>query len=271
MQYDIVDGGYLTWLYGAKPFARGAWPPPSVRGAFLALDCLDLTFRTQRDPTYKANRIDKRFEDQAVYDQWQRIRELRRDVIEDPRLTCIRIDGLEADDIIALLSWKFATKGPLQLLAQDKDLLQISGVQITDNQGVAVDLARFAHRLPKAVTREPLKRNQIPLILALLGDKSDNIPRLVERGDLYIVAQILNSNRRDAYNRAYKEYGQAFLNNLYAVILPDPSIFDMDEGMVFTATSQGKWGPDLLQILKPEYADEVKTWKEKVMVSRRTK
>jgi len=271
MQYDVVDGGYLTWIYGSKPFARGNWPPQSVRGAFLALDSLSDTFRVQRDPTYKANRKDKRFEDSNLYEQWKRIRELRRDVVEDPRLTCIRIPGLEADDLIALLAWKFAGKRELQLLAQDKDLLQIKGVKITDNQDVPVTLDRFAGRLPKAITREPLKRNQIPLILALLGDKSDNIPRLVDRGDLWVLSRILCHTRNKAYNEALEKYGQLFLDNLYAVVLPDPHIFRYDQMEVFTLLKEGGWGSALLSDLLPEYQEEMLTWKEKTMIGRKKK
>lgn len=271
MQYDIVDGGYLTWLYGSRPFARASWPPQSVRGAFLALDCLDDTFRLQRNPEYKANRKDKRFEDPNLYQQWQRIKQFRRDVIEDPRLTCIRIPGLEADDVIALLAWKFSRRTTLQLLAQDKDLLQIRGVQITDNQGNPVNLARFANRLPKAITREPLKRDQIPLILALMGDKSDNIPRLVGRGDLYIPAQLLRMNRNQAYQGAYEQYGVAFLKNLYDVVLPDPYIFDMNPIMAFEQLKSGGWNHELLALLPVEYQEEMSSWKEQTMHNRSKK
>lgn len=268
MQYDIVDGGYLTWLYGSKPFARGNWPPQSVRGAFLALDCLDSTFRLQRNPEYKANRVDKRFEDPYLYEQWKRIRELRRDVVEDPRLTCIRIPGLEADDVIALIAWKFAVNKPLQLLAQDKDLLQIRGVVITDNADVPVTLDRFANRLPKSITREPIKRNQIPLILALMGDKSDNIPRLVSRGDLFKVAQILSIDRKKAYEYALREYGDPFLQNLYDVVLPDPHIFGLSLEDLYELMALGQWGPSQLANLKTEYQQEMKSWKKSTMVGR---
>lgn len=263
MQFDIVDGGYLTWIYGGKPFARGNWPPQSVRGALLALDCLDETFRKQRNSEYKANRIDRRFEDPVLYQQWQRIRELRREVVEDPRLNCVRIPGLEADDIIALAAWKFVkAKKQLQLLAQDKDLLQIRGVCITDNKGDPVDLARFANRLPKAITRERLFRNQIPLILALMGDKSDNIPRLVARYDLYIMSQVLRTKPiKKGYTQAYKEYGKPFLDNLYAVVLPDPCIFGYKEKDVYELLAEEKWGANLLPSLLPEYQKEVKSWK----------
>ena len=262
MQYDIVDGGYLTWIYGSKPFSRGNWPPQSVRGAILALDCLDDTFRKRRDETYKANRIERRFDNPDAYAQWHRIRELRRDVVEDPRLHCVRISGLEADDIIALAAWKFATKkSMLLLLAQDKDLLQIQGVNITDNQGVVVDLARFSNRLPKAITREPLTREQIPLVLALMGDKSDNVPRLVDRGDLWRMSQILRLPKVSSrYALAKKFYGEPFLRNLYAVVLPDPHIFGFTRYDVFELLADEHWGAGLLSSLKTNYKFAVKKW-----------
>lgn len=262
MQYDIVDGGYLTWLYGSKPFARGNWPPQSVRGAILALDCLDDTFRKRRDDSYKANRIEKRFDNPDAYATWHRIRELRREVVEDPRLNCIRISGLEADDLIALAAWKFATpKNWLVLLAQDKDLLQIRGVNITDNQGVVVDLARFANRLPKAITREPLTREQIPLVLALMGDKSDNIPRLIGRGDLWQMSKILRHEKiADRYAEAYRVYGQQFLRNLYAVVLPDPHIFTFTRLDVLELLAERRWNEKLLDNLKKTYVDEMEKW-----------
>lgn len=262
MQFDLVDGGYLTWLYGSKPFARGNWPPQSVRGAILALDCLEKTFRAQRDESYKANRLIKRVDNPDAYATWQRIRELRRDVVEDPRLNCIRIPGLEADDLIALVAWKFFKQKPLELLAQDKDLLQIRGLKITDNQGNAVDLPRFSARLPKAITRRPLDRMKIPLILALLGDKSDNIPRLVDRGDLWILNRILSHDKTQTrFEDAYDEYGSKFLKNLYAVVLPDPSIFGYNEGDVLELLSNKKWGYPLLADLKPEYHQYMNDWR----------
>lgn len=122
------------------------------------------SFRKDLYPLYKAQRPTK---DPAA------VHELRRtcETLTKDGLQLWRADGFEADDVIALATQEALKRGHTVTIASgDKDLMalvapgvqQATKTELLDEEGVFAKWGVF----PK----------QIPCLLALTGDKSDNIP-----------------------------------------------------------------------------------------------
>jgi len=132
----------------------------------------DVPGKTVRDEIYeeyKANRpeIDQSFSEQIP---------LIKLIIEALGVPIFEKVGYEADDIIAMLTKKAEAEGfEVDILTNDKDMLQLISPNVkihrTDREGrvTVYDEAMLAEKYG-------VKPEQIPDYLALLGDKSDNIP-----------------------------------------------------------------------------------------------
>jgi len=151
------------------------WLPAVPRGplAFAFDTSLRSGFRHRLYPAYKAHRPPA---PEALRDQFQRIREL---------LDCLGLAQLahhefEADDLIASLATTARQRGlRVQVMSADKDLAQVI---LGDD-----DLLRDPERGTRA-TRSDIERRlrirpeQVADMLALAGDRSDNIPGLAGVG-----------------------------------------------------------------------------------------
>ena len=137
--------------------------PYAVRGARIVF-CLDPrgkdNWRTALSPAYKAQR--KRAPD-ALYAQMAD----SADAAVAFGAAVTKVDGHEADDVIATLAAEHAAEG-VDVWTGDKDLLQLAaydGVRVLDAKGAYVDpVAKFG-----------VEPAQLGDYLALVGDKSDNI------------------------------------------------------------------------------------------------
>jgi len=136
--------------------------------AVTVLDSPEPTFRHEMYPGYKANRPPMP-EDLAI--QLPRI----DDLISAFRLPSIRIQGLEADDIIATLAEQFKGRvDKVVIVSSDKDFMQLVGDKILmldtmKDQWVDEDAVRAKFGVPPS---------QVTQVQALMGDSSDNIPGL---------------------------------------------------------------------------------------------
>ena len=122
------------------------------------------SFRKDTYPLYKAQRPAK---DQAVIDQLRRTCE----TLAKDGLPLWMADTFEADDVIATATQEALKRGhTVTIASSDKDLMalvapgvrQSTKTEMLDEEGVFAKWGVF----PK----------QIPCLLALVGDKSDNIP-----------------------------------------------------------------------------------------------
>jgi len=262
----LADGGYLSWLYGSAEIRHAAWPPKFVgEKPIIVMDSRSILNRKRRNPGYKAGREQKRDNDPNWKDRTAMVHHFREMVEEeDGRFRFVRIEGLEADDLVALGVWSLQGK-TLDVMGIDKDFLQLDrGIRLIDKDNIAVDYERFQKRLPLALQSPRIKHGwQILITLALMGDKSDSIPRILAArtpGLSFMQALLLDQPRR-AFLQAYSEYGQKFLANLYDVILPDPEVLGFTPGDVFDALTSKSWGPHLFSRVLPQYRKEVDTWK----------
>lgn len=262
-QIDVADGGYLTWLYGSSTNRMQAWPPDFLRSAIIFMDS-DVNNRRLRSPHYKQDRIDRRDTNERSYETWRLVKDFQKIIVEDPRLKFISVQGCEADDLVALAAWKFGDPTePLRVFGQDKDLLQIgSYFDLVNKDGEAVTLEHFHEGLPKGLQKDgPLESWHIPLVLSLLGDKSDSVPRFLPRGPsgLAQLAELLWRTERphEAFSRDFPEA----IGNLYDVLLPDPALLGLSIDETVQVLKEGRWTPALLSRLNPSLKRRVKRWK----------
>src|SRR5262249_41554911 len=85
----------------------------------------------------------------------------------------LRVDGVEADDVIATLALRARAQGmEVVIWSGDKDLLQLCGSGIYQ-----VDTLRDVEYTPEAVQEKfGVPPASLGDVLALMGDSSDNIP-----------------------------------------------------------------------------------------------
>lgn len=134
--------------------------------------CLDAPPYKRKDifADYKANRPEP--EPTEVYQK-----RLLYSKLKERNYPMARVEGFEADDVIATLARIYGESWPeVWLVGADKDLAQC----VTDNvlQLVPKHGERAEHFRGPAEVKEKFEvtPDQIPLFLALWGDKSDNVP-----------------------------------------------------------------------------------------------
>lgn len=124
-------------------------------------------------PAYKATRPQAPDE----YRHYSRV--MVREFLTLARIPQQHIEGEEADDLIAA-HWRTAT-APVVILSNDKDLLQMVGLTPTGQACEQIRLSSWdtptdrwdAARVEQHFGCTP---EQLPLVMALAGDASDNIP-----------------------------------------------------------------------------------------------
>ena len=135
----------------------------------VVMDSSKPTFRHEAYPLYKANRREMpeelRIQIPYIYE-----------LINAFNIPVIKRDGLEADDLIGVLTHKAVSVGfDVFLVTKDKDLMQLVGsnVKMLAPEGTGV----FQTFGPDEVfTKMGIRPDQIVDYLALIGDASDNIP-----------------------------------------------------------------------------------------------
>ncbi|NLE00302.1 MAG: hypothetical protein GX640_10550, partial [Fibrobacter sp.] len=135
----------------------------------VVLDSSTPTFRHQMYAEYKANR-------EAMPDELKSQMPLILNLIEALNITVIREDGLEADDLIAMLTKKALDRNfSVFLVTKDKDLMQLIGPNVKmlapDGSGTLQLLG-----VNEVIEKMGVGPEQIVDYLALIGDSSDNIP-----------------------------------------------------------------------------------------------
>lgn len=132
----------------------------------VVFDAKGKTFRDELYEDYKGNRPPMPPE---LRDQFQPL----LSVLEAMGLPLLIIDGVEADDVIGTLAEEATEKGHCVLISTgDKDMAQLVNDEVT-----LINTMTNKRYDPDAVQEKfGVKPNQIIDYLALVGDKSDNIP-----------------------------------------------------------------------------------------------
>ena len=132
----------------------------------VVLDSGQKTFRHDIYPEYKANRPPA---PEDLKPQFPII----RDAANAFNLTIVEEEGLEADDLIAALTYKAEEQNlPATIISSDKDLMQL----IRGNITMYDPMKNKAIGPNEVVEKFGIRPDQICDYLSLLGDSSDNIP-----------------------------------------------------------------------------------------------
>ena len=139
----------------------------------FALDSSGKTFRNDIDPNYKANRSEapKELKEQLP---------ICIDMIEKMGLCSLRVEGYEADDIIA----SFIKNNPqddllIKVVTHDKDLYQL----INDRVSIYSPAKKELYDRDGCYEKYGVYPEQVRDFLALTGDSADNIPGVKGIGD----------------------------------------------------------------------------------------
>ncbi len=142
------------------------WSCPYIT---VALDSSKPTFRHELYSQYKANR-------EEMPDDLKSQMPLIGELIEAFNLSVLKKDGLEADDLIALLTCKAKEEEfEVYIVSKDKDLMQLIG---PDVKMLAPDGTGTLQMIDEKQVREKMGVGPEKIVdyLALTGDSSDNIP-----------------------------------------------------------------------------------------------
>jgi DNA polymerase-1 len=140
------------------------YKPDALAAAF---ESAGPTFRDLEFPAYKANRTETPPE---LIEQIPVIERL----LGALRVPVLSAPGFEADDVIATMAVKAAAEGyDVWIISSDKDLLQLVGGPVSMMDPMKKDLLYDPEKVKEAKGVLPA---QIPDLLALVGDTSDNIP-----------------------------------------------------------------------------------------------
>lgn len=142
---------------------------------FRVVVCWDAGYdmRTALYPPYKANRP-------TAPDPYRRTsRRLAEEFLELARVPQIKVEGVEADDLIASY-WRAAT-GPTVILSSDKDMMMMVGQTPTGHPCTQIRLSSFNTPTDywdeaRVTEYHGCTPAQLPIFMALTGDPADNIP-----------------------------------------------------------------------------------------------
>ncbi|MET0386843.1 MAG: 5'-3' exonuclease H3TH domain-containing protein [Polyangiales bacterium] len=164
-------------LYGLSTMLLKVLREDRPLGLAFALDTPEPTFRQARSPSYKAQRP-------------AMAAELRQQLEHLPRLLrafavpCFAVPTFEADDVLATLAKQVENDGHVsRIVTGDRDLFQV----VRDRVDVMFVGARgqppVVYDLEAIERRYGLRPEQLPSRTALVGDASDNLPKVKGIGE----------------------------------------------------------------------------------------
>ncbi|WP_043957581.1 DNA polymerase I [Lysobacter sp. A03] len=171
-----ADGEPTGALLGVVNMLRATLKENPDYIAFV-IDAPGKTFRDDLDPEYKANRP-------PMPDDLRPQIQPMCDIVHALGIDIIRIDGVEADDVIGTLAVQAADAGiDVTISTSDKDFAQLvrSGHDASGEARAGISLVNTmsGSRLDNdeaVIERHGVRADQIVDYLALMGDKIDNIP-----------------------------------------------------------------------------------------------
>src|SRR5205823_10243336 len=108
-----------------------------------------------------------------------------RSVLEAMQVPLFEVDGYEADDVIGALSVKAVERGlNVIILSGDNDLLQLVNPRVkvlTSRRGITDTILYDEAKVVEKYGG--LRPNQVPDLKAIVGDTTDNIPKVAGIGD----------------------------------------------------------------------------------------
>ncbi|HEY7726197.1 MAG TPA: 5'-3' exonuclease H3TH domain-containing protein, partial [Anaeromyxobacteraceae bacterium] len=170
----------------------------------VVLDASRRSFRTDLDPTYKANRPDTPAD---LAPQFPLVRQVSKalavPVLEEP--------GVEADDVIATLVRAARERGfEVVVVTGDKDLAQLVGEGVRLYDPMADASGRGGWSGPAEVERKMgVPPDRVVEYQAILGDKVDNVPGVPGVGEVTAAALVRHFGTVEEMLRRAEEIPEA--------------------------------------------------------------
>ena len=172
--------GFIRTLLMLIRARRPAWAAAIFEGA--------VSFRNELFAEYKQNRVEP---PDSLVPQFEDCRRAAAAI----GFACLEAEGYEADDLMGSIAVRMREEGHrVGLVSGDKDLAQLVG------EGISLyDVARDEEfDREKVIERFGVAPEQIPDLLALIGDSIDNIPGIHGIGDKTAVALLQGYGSLDA-------------------------------------------------------------------------
>lgn len=166
------SGEPTSALYGfsAALLAELARRPPALLA--FAVDAPARTFRHERQASYKAHRDAM---PEPLVAQLDRLREL----LSAFEVPVYQIAGVEADDVLATLAARLSSDGAdVLVMSGDRDLLQTIGEHVRVLFVGARGQKPTIYDAARVLERFGVPPERLPTFVALVGDASDNLPRV---------------------------------------------------------------------------------------------
>lgn len=229
-KFFLIDGNPYAYrsFYAIKGLATSGGQPTNAVYGFtimlmkllreekpdylgVAFDSVAPTFRHRKFAEYKAQRP-------KMPEDLQKQMPLIKEVILSFNIPIFELEGYEADDILATIAKKTEGEGKeIFILTSDKDILQLVNANIRVSSPHKGGLVYDVDKVRECYGVEP---EQMPDLLALWGDASDNIPgvagigrktatRLIQKfGDLENLLHDLDQVPSQKQRESLREYTQ---------------------------------------------------------------
>ena len=187
---STTKGQPTNAVYGFTTMLLKALREHAPTHAALVMDASRRSFRTELDPTYKANRPDA---PEELVRQFPLVREVAR-ALDVPVL---EEAGVEADDVIATLARRARAEGfEVVIVTGDKDFAQLvgEGIELYDPMAEAAGRGGWT-RSAEVEAKLGVRPDQVVELMALTGDKVDNVPGVPGVGE--VTAAALDPPLRD--------------------------------------------------------------------------
>ena len=182
---STTKGQPTNAVYGFTTMLLKALREHSPTHAALVMDASRRSFRTDLDPAYKANRPE-------APDDLVRQFPLVREVAHALDVPLLEEAGVEADDVIATLARRARAQGfEVVIVTGDKDFAQLvgEGIELYDPMAEAAGRGGWT-RTEDVEKKLGVRPDQVVELMALTGDKVDNVPGIPGVGDVTAAALV---------------------------------------------------------------------------------
>lgn len=197
------EGRPVNAVYGVAAMMLNLWRQERPTHMAVVFDRPEPTFRHQLFPAYKAQR------EKAPEDLVRQLPVIKA-LLEQLGFPVVEQAGVEADDIISTMATEAAAaKAQVLVVSSDKDLFQIVGKHVGMLRPLRGGKGDYEHLDSNGVAATfGVIPEQVPEVLALMGDSSDNIPGVAGIGPKTAVSLISQYRSLDNLYRHLPELKQ---------------------------------------------------------------
>lgn len=191
--FRAQDGQHTNAIHGFISMFLNLLAAEKPTHVVVAFDISRYSFRTREYPEYKGTRGETppEFIGQVP---------LLQDALAAMNVTTLQKEDFEADDILATLSARGTSEGfRVLVVSGDRDTIQLVNDDCTLLYPSARGVAELKRYTPDAVKeRYGIRPDQYPMIAALVGETSDNLPGVDKVGEKTAVKWIQQFGSLDA-------------------------------------------------------------------------